>query len=264
MPGAGLSVSLTLTYDKRPSDFGLAHKRSHTMTTCTAETQCMTPFNLFFDRKRSSACPHVELPSPIISYSPVRSQMSSWNRGHPEKHNSTNMRDKRERWEASRTRQDLSRDDLLFLLSILEGELQVRMIWSHPACCRSVAESPAFYCNVFNTQARDEVIAVLKSERTDSALLGAQYGFSGPEKPLRALQRDSLRAQQYQLQDVYKNPTAQVPRANSENVDTIWSRLLKFNEVTALRSDIYYHYVIGQICHFALQVIFSSAMNTNL
>ncbi|XP_010745007.3 filamin A-interacting protein 1-like isoform X1 [Larimichthys crocea] len=182
MPGAGLSVSLTLTYDKRPSDFGLAHKRSHTMTTCTAETQCMTPFNLFFDRKRSSACPHVELPSPIISYSPVRSQMSSWNRGHPEKHNSTNMRDKRERWEASRTRQDLSRDDLLFLLSILEGELQ----------------------------ARDEVIAVLKSERTDSALLGAQYGFSGPEKPLRALQRDSLRAQQYQLQDVYKNPTAQL------------------------------------------------------
>ncbi|KAI3356389.1 hypothetical protein L3Q82_017615, partial [Scortum barcoo] len=58
--------------------------------------------------------------------------------------------------------------------------------------------------------ARDEVIAVLKSEKMDSALLGAQYGFSGPEKVLRALQRDSLWAQQYHLQDVYKKPIAEL------------------------------------------------------
>lgn len=36
-----------------------------------------------------------------------------------------NKQDKRERWEGRHTREDLSRDDLLFLLSILEGELQV-------------------------------------------------------------------------------------------------------------------------------------------
>lgn len=41
------------------------------------------------------------------------------------------MRNKREKWEGKRRRQDLSRDDLLFLLSVLEGELQVGMIPSH-------------------------------------------------------------------------------------------------------------------------------------
>ena len=60
-------------------------------------------------------------------------------------------------------------------------------------------------------KARDEVITVLKSEKTDSALLGAHYGFSGPEKVLRALQRDSPQAQQDHLQDVYEIPIAKVP-----------------------------------------------------
>ncbi|XP_074551359.1 filamin A-interacting protein 1-like [Halichoeres trimaculatus] len=91
------------------------------------------------------------------------------------------MRDKRARWDSRRRRDELSRDDLLFLLSILEGELQ----------------------------ARDEVIAVLKSEKTDLALLRAQYGFCGPEKVLRALKRDSLRAERDPLHDVYKNPIAE-------------------------------------------------------
>lgn len=36
-----------------------------------------------------------------------------------------NMRNKRKRREGRHGREDLSRDDLLFLLSILEGELQV-------------------------------------------------------------------------------------------------------------------------------------------
>lgn len=38
------------------------------------------------------------------------------------------MQNKREKWEDRHTREDLSRDDLLFLLSILEGELQVRSL----------------------------------------------------------------------------------------------------------------------------------------
>ncbi|XP_054471052.1 filamin A-interacting protein 1-like [Anoplopoma fimbria] len=125
-------------------------------------------------------------------------KMVSWNQDDQKKDNSkppfhpmqppkitiprAHERDKRERREGRRTREELSRDDLLFLLSILEGELQ----------------------------ARDEVIAVLKPEETDSALLGARYGFSRPEKVLRALQRDSLRAQQDHLQDVYKKPIAEL------------------------------------------------------
>ncbi|XP_069010273.1 filamin A-interacting protein 1-like [Embiotoca jacksoni] len=91
------------------------------------------------------------------------------------------MQGKRERWKGRPTREALSCDDLLFLLSILEGELQ----------------------------ARDEVIAVLKSEKTNSGLLKAHYGCGGPEMVLRALQRDSLRAQWDHLQDVYEKPTAE-------------------------------------------------------
>uniref|UniRef100_A0A3B4A6W7 Cortactin-binding protein-2 N-terminal domain-containing protein n=1 Tax=Periophthalmus magnuspinnatus TaxID=409849 RepID=A0A3B4A6W7_9GOBI len=91
-----------------------------------------------------------------------------------------NMKAKRRHSQPSRGQ--LSRDDLLFLLSILEGELQ----------------------------ARDEVIAVLKSERTDREQLGAHYGESRPDEAFRALHRDSLRAQRDVLQDVC-NPTAPVP-----------------------------------------------------
>lgn len=65
---------------------------------------------------------------------------------------------------------------------------------------------------------------MLKSEKTDPALLGAHYGFSRQEKVLRALQRDSLQAQQYQQQDVYQKPIAEVPRAHSTTLTTIWSR----------------------------------------
>ncbi|XP_067371213.1 filamin A-interacting protein 1-like [Channa argus] len=111
------------------------------------------------------------------------SKMVSRNQGAQKRHNTLshpdqghNLQNKRESWEDRHTRDDLSHDDLLFLLSILEGELQ----------------------------ARDEVIAVLKSEKTDPALLGAHYGLSGPEKVLRALQRDALHTQQAHLQDVYK------------------------------------------------------------
>ncbi|XP_015334072.1 filamin A-interacting protein 1-like isoform X1 [Marmota marmota marmota] len=74
---------------------------------------------------------------------------------------------------------DLSRDDLLFLLSILEGELQ----------------------------ARDEVIGILKAEKMDLALLEAQYGFVTPKKVLEALQRDAFQAKSIPWQeDIYEKP----------------------------------------------------------
>ncbi|XP_055726413.1 filamin A-interacting protein 1-like [Salvelinus fontinalis] len=84
---------------------------------------------------------------------------------------------------------DLSRDDLVFLLSIMEGELQ----------------------------ARDEVITVLKAEKMDLALLEAQYGFLTPVQVLRALQRDSLQAQASEAQeapqqDVYEKSMAELDR----------------------------------------------------
>ncbi|XP_032485367.1 filamin A-interacting protein 1-like isoform X2 [Phocoena sinus] len=75
--------------------------------------------------------------------------------------------------------EDLSRDDLLFLLSILEGELQ----------------------------ARDEVIGILKADKMDLALLEAQYGFVTPKKVLEALQRDAFQAKSAPWQeDIYEKP----------------------------------------------------------
>ncbi|XP_052015196.1 filamin A-interacting protein 1-like [Apodemus sylvaticus] len=75
--------------------------------------------------------------------------------------------------------EDLSRDDLLFLLSILEGELQ----------------------------ARDEVIGILRAEQIDLALLEAQYGFVTPKKVLEALQRDAFQAKSAPWQeDIYEKP----------------------------------------------------------
>ncbi|XP_017265724.2 filamin A-interacting protein 1-like [Kryptolebias marmoratus] len=84
------------------------------------------------------------------------------------------MEGNEEKWKGEYSREDVSCDDLLLFLSILEGELQ----------------------------ARDEVIAVLKSEKTDSVLLGAHYGLSRKEMGLRALQRDSLLAQQDHFQEL--------------------------------------------------------------
>lgn len=51
---------------------------------------------------------------------------------------------------------------------------------------------------------------MLKSEKTDSLLLAAHYGFDGLMEVLRALHRDSLWAQQLHLEDVYKQPFAKV------------------------------------------------------
>ncbi|KAJ3591635.1 hypothetical protein NHX12_006767, partial [Muraenolepis orangiensis] len=98
---------------------------------------------------------------------------------------------------------ELRREDLLFLLSVLEGELQ----------------------------ARDEVIAVLKAEMTDSALLQAHYAFRGPEKVLRTLQRDSLQTNQGELQDVYEKPMAELDRLQEAHRRTSRRMLRQLVEV---------------------------------
>ncbi|XP_059895228.1 filamin A-interacting protein 1-like [Gadus macrocephalus] len=91
-------------------------------------------------------------------------------------------RDTKESSKGRKLGKELHREDLLCLLSMLEGELQ----------------------------ARDEVITVLKAQMTDAALLEAHYAFRGPEKVIRALRRDSLQAQKDQLQDVYEKPMAEL------------------------------------------------------
>ncbi|XP_073318224.1 filamin A-interacting protein 1-like [Pagrus major] len=88
---------------------------------------------------------------------------------------------------------DLSRDDLVFLLSLLEGELQ----------------------------ARDEVITVLKAEKLDLALLEAKYGFVTPEKVLQALQRDAIQGKAEALQeDIYEKPMEELDKLVEKQRET--------------------------------------------
>ncbi|XP_051782027.1 LOW QUALITY PROTEIN: filamin A-interacting protein 1-like [Erpetoichthys calabaricus] len=88
---------------------------------------------------------------------------------------------------------DLSRDDLLFLLSMLEGELQ----------------------------ARDEIITVLKAEKIDLALLEARYGFVTPPKVLQALQRDAIQGKTIEWQeDIYEKPVAELDKVAEKQKET--------------------------------------------
>lgn len=87
---------------------------------------------------------------------------------------------------------DLTRDDLLFLLSMLEGELQ----------------------------ARDEVITVLKAEKIDLALLEAKYGFVTPTAVLKSLQRDGLQQSSGWQEDIYEKPIAELDRLVEKQRET--------------------------------------------
>ncbi|XP_053272800.1 filamin A-interacting protein 1-like [Pleuronectes platessa] len=88
---------------------------------------------------------------------------------------------------------DLSRDDLVFLLSLLEGELQ----------------------------ARDEVITVLKAEKIDLALLEAKYGFVTPQKVLQALQRDAIQGKADDFQeDIYERPMVELDKLVEKQRET--------------------------------------------
>lgn len=78
---------------------------------------------------------------------------------------------------------------------------------------------------------------MLESERTDSARLAAQYGFSGLENVLRALRRDSLRAQTVHLENVFENPIAEVLRPDGETIRHHMVLLMKRNEPSVFLSD---------------------------
>ncbi|XP_038658857.1 filamin-A-interacting protein 1-like isoform X2 [Scyliorhinus canicula] len=78
---------------------------------------------------------------------------------------------------------ELSKDDLLRLLSVMEGEIE----------------------------AREDVIHLLKSNKINPVSLEAYYGLAVPEKILRTLYRDANQAQEKKPgEDVYEKPMAEL------------------------------------------------------
>ncbi|XP_076011124.1 filamin-A-interacting protein 1-like isoform X2 [Genypterus blacodes] len=96
-------------------------------------------------------------------------------------------------------RSDLSKEDLLHLLGIMEGEVQ----------------------------AREDIISMLRSERTRPETLEAHYGSAAPGKPLQALQRDGLLTNSTETtDDVYERPMAELDRLEDKQKET-YRRMLE-------------------------------------
>ncbi|XP_014876318.1 filamin-A-interacting protein 1 [Poecilia latipinna] len=88
---------------------------------------------------------------------------------------------------------DLSKQDLLKLLGIMEGEVQ----------------------------AREDVICMLKSQQTSPESLESQYGCAVPASALRALQRDSLvTGAKPDNHSVYQKPMVELKRLQEKHKDT--------------------------------------------
>ncbi|NXL56892.1 FLIP1 protein, partial [Chordeiles acutipennis] len=94
---------------------------------------------------------------------------------------------------------ELSKDDLIKLLSIMEGELQ----------------------------AREDVIHMLKTEKTKPEVLEAHYGSAAPENVLRVLHRDAILAQEKSVgEDVYEKPISELDRLEEKQRET-YRRMLE-------------------------------------
>lgn len=60
-------------------------------------------------------------------------------------------------------------------------------------------------------QAREDVIHMLKTEKTKPEVLEAHYGSAAPENVLRVLHRDAILAQEKSIgEDVYEKPISEV------------------------------------------------------
>ncbi|XP_059211696.1 filamin-A-interacting protein 1 [Centropristis striata] len=100
---------------------------------------------------------------------------------------------------AESRKMDLSKADLLHLLGVMEGEVQ----------------------------AREDIISLLKTDRTRPETLEAHYGSAVPTKPLQALQRDNLLAvSSSSSQDVYEKPMAELDRLEDKQKET-YRRMLE-------------------------------------
>ncbi|NXT01998.1 FLIP1 protein, partial [Jacana jacana] len=94
---------------------------------------------------------------------------------------------------------ELSKEDLIKLLSIMEGELQ----------------------------AREDVIHMLKTEKTKPEVLEAHYGSAAPGNVLRVLHRDAILAQEKSIgEDVYEKPISELDRLEEKQRET-YRRMLE-------------------------------------
>ncbi|KAG8444867.1 hypothetical protein GDO86_009862 [Hymenochirus boettgeri] len=94
---------------------------------------------------------------------------------------------------------ELTKDELIRLLSIMEGELQ----------------------------AREDVIHMLKTDRAKPEVLEAHYGVSAPEDVLRVLHRDATLAKDKSIgQDVYEKPMAELDQLEEKQKET-YRRMLE-------------------------------------
>ncbi|PKK33050.1 filamin A interacting protein 1, transcript variant X1 [Columba livia] len=94
---------------------------------------------------------------------------------------------------------EFSKEDLIKLLSIMEGELQ----------------------------AREDVIHMLKTEKTKPEVLEAHYGSAAPENVLRVLHRDAILAQEKSIgEDVYEKPISELDRLEEKQKET-YRRMLE-------------------------------------
>ncbi|XP_035534493.1 filamin-A-interacting protein 1-like isoform X1 [Morone saxatilis] len=94
---------------------------------------------------------------------------------------------------------DLSKKDMLQLLGVMEGEIQ----------------------------AREDIIGLLKSDRTRPETLEAHYGSAVPSRPLQALQRDALLTRSSNsTEDVYEKPMAELDRLEDKQKET-YRRMLE-------------------------------------
>lgn len=70
-----------------------------------------------------------------------------------------------------------------------------------------------FVLSSVSPQAREDIILLMKSDRTRPETLEAHYGSSAPTRALQALQRDGLLlSNTNSKQDVYEKPMAEVSR----------------------------------------------------
>nr|XP_056712282.1 filamin-A-interacting protein 1 isoform X2 [Euleptes europaea] len=94
---------------------------------------------------------------------------------------------------------ELSKEDLIRLLSIMEGELQ----------------------------AREDVIHMLKTEKIKPEVLEAHYGSAAPENVLRLLHRDAILAQEKSVvEDVYEKPISELDILEEKQKET-YRRMLE-------------------------------------
>ncbi|XP_069033561.1 filamin-A-interacting protein 1 isoform X1 [Embiotoca jacksoni] len=94
---------------------------------------------------------------------------------------------------------ELSKKDLLHLLGVMEGEVQ----------------------------AREDIIGLMKSDRTRPETLEAHYGSAVPTKPLQALQRDGQLVQSCsETHDVYEKPMMELDRLEDKQKET-YRRMLE-------------------------------------